>query len=105
MEKVEEYNIEEKINGITFIDYINKGEDEFTGSELILYNKFVDFPHLINKCGLVMIDKHSNYVINNDYRFHHLEIVEKDDYFEYNFITINEKHPNKKQINTYFKLK
>jgi len=102
---IKEYDIQEKVNGFTFFDYIGKEDRDSKGSEYILYVKFIDYPHLINKCGLVMVDKRSNYVVNNDYRFHHLEIVEKDEYYEYNIISLNEKNPNKITSITYFKVK
>ena len=107
MSKVEGYDIEEKVNGKIFTDFIkdSDSDNDVVGSKYILYIKFVDFPHLINKCGLVIIYTNS-YVVNNDYRFHHLEIKDYNEYYdEYNFITINEKNPNKKQITTYYKVK
>ena len=105
MEKVEEYNIEEKVNGFIFLDYVKGGDSNIIGSEYRLYVKYIDIEGIVNKCALVIIDNSSNYLVNNDYRFHHLEIKEFDEYYdEYKFISFNLK-TNKSFETSYFKLK
>lgn len=105
MKKVNGYDIQEKVNGFIFLDYVKGGDSNIEGSEYKLYVKFIDTKGIVNKCGLVIIDSSSHYVVNNDYRFHHLEIKDFDEYYdEYIFISFDLK-TNKPIKTSYFKFK
>ena len=94
--------ISEMISDKVFDDIIISDiNSTLSASKILLFAKDIHYlnePH--NKISLIIIDG-SNYVINNDFRFNCLEVVNTEKYDEYNFYSI---YDNKRSKIQYFLL-
>ncbi len=90
--------INELICGKIFDDIIKT--DTLSPSKYKLYCKDTTYENnvLTNHNSLIIICENDDYVVNNNLKFKTLEIIEKDNYIEYNFYSMME---GKKTNNRY----
>jgi len=80
MKTKDSYEITDLLFNKTILDMENYTDDEneFQPSEYILFVKDTHYEgDLNNKLSLIIIDKDTGYVVNNNFKFNSLEIVDR----------------------------
>jgi len=101
MKTKDSYEITDLLFNKTILDMEENSDGEYQPSEYLLFVKdtFTSVYHydgdLNNKLSLIIIDKNTGYVVNNDFKFNSLEVIDKK-------ITIYRMEDNKRKESYYW---
>jgi hypothetical protein len=98
MKTKDSYEITDLLFNKTILDMegYSNGENEFQPSEYIFFVKDTHYDgDLNNKLSLIIIDKDTGYVVNNNFKFNSLEVIDRK-------ITIYRMENNKRKESYYW---